>query len=199
MVVDLARAIGAQKAQHLARPHDKAQIRHRRDRPETLGEVLNFDHSRWEPGFSPFREIDPEPQAGLSSRSAGSLRGQSEDPAPRHRCGRDVRAAAGGGGALPPLAAAQLFLMFGCMLIAGRGRAALCPRSGARLSGAGRWAAPRSGRCAAWWRWRRPISSATGRICYIPWAVMVLTVTGAVGGLFGQLDALMKAFIRSLR
>ncbi len=33
----------------------------------------------------------------------------------------------------------------------------------------------------------------------IPWAVMVLTVTGAIGGLFGQLDALMKAFFRSLR
>jgi hypothetical protein len=29
--------------------------------------------------------------------------------------------------------------------------------------------------------------------------VMILTVTGAVGGLFGQLDAVMKAFIRSLR
>ena len=41
-----ARAIGTQKAQHLARPHGQAQARHGSDRPETLGEVLNFDHSR---------------------------------------------------------------------------------------------------------------------------------------------------------
>ena len=32
---------------------------------------------------------------------------------------------------------------------------------------------------------------------FIPWGVMVLTFTGIVGGLFGQLDALFKAFLRS--
>jgi hypothetical protein len=32
---------------------------------------------------------------------------------------------------------------------------------------------------------------------FSPWGVMVLTFTGIVGGLFGQLDALFKAFIRS--
>ena len=32
---------------------------------------------------------------------------------------------------------------------------------------------------------------------YIPWGVMVLTFTGIVGGMFGQLDAIFKAFIRS--
>ena len=34
---------------------------------------------------------------------------------------------------------------------------------------------------------------------YIPYGVMVATLTGAVGGLFGQLDALIKAYLRKLK
>ncbi len=79
----------------------------------------------------------------------------------------------------------------------GRGGTALCPRPGAGLSRRRLgWREPRA-RCAAWWRWRSRTSSATGPILYIPWGVMVLTFTGVVGGLFGQLDAMFKAFIRS--
>ena len=33
---------------------------------------------------------------------------------------------------------------------------------------------------------------------YIPYGVMVSTLTGAVGGLFGQIDAMMKAFLKTL-
>jgi hypothetical protein len=34
---------------------------------------------------------------------------------------------------------------------------------------------------------------------FLPYGVMVLTLTGAVGGLFGQLDAVMKAFLKTLK
>jgi hypothetical protein len=34
---------------------------------------------------------------------------------------------------------------------------------------------------------------------YIPWGVLVATLTGGIGGLFGQLDAMMKAFLKTLR
>ena len=34
---------------------------------------------------------------------------------------------------------------------------------------------------------------------YISYGVMVLMLTGAVGGLFGQLDAVMKAFLKTLK
>ena len=34
---------------------------------------------------------------------------------------------------------------------------------------------------------------------YLPYGVMVSMLTGAIGGLFGQLDAIIKAFLKSLR
>ncbi len=34
---------------------------------------------------------------------------------------------------------------------------------------------------------------------YLPYGVMVLTLTGAVGGLFGQLDAVIKKFLKTLQ
>jgi len=34
---------------------------------------------------------------------------------------------------------------------------------------------------------------------YIPWGVLVATLTGGIGGLFGQMDAMMKAFLKTLR
>jgi hypothetical protein len=34
---------------------------------------------------------------------------------------------------------------------------------------------------------------------YMPYAVMIATLTGAVGGLFGEIDALLKTFRNSLR
>ena len=34
---------------------------------------------------------------------------------------------------------------------------------------------------------------------YLPWGVAVCTVTGAVGGLFGQLDAIIQSYLRKLR
>lgn len=88
------------------------------------------------------------------------------------------------------------FLMFGCMLIAGVA-GLLYARDLARGFGPGALG-----------------GAATGALCgvvavsasnlfgdrpdiYIPLGVVVLTGTGAVGGLFGQLDALFKAFIRS--
>jgi len=34
---------------------------------------------------------------------------------------------------------------------------------------------------------------------YIPYGVMVCTLTGAVGGVFGQIDAMIQAYLRKLR
>jgi len=34
---------------------------------------------------------------------------------------------------------------------------------------------------------------------YIPYGVMVSTLTGGVGGLFGQIDAMIQAFLRKLK
>ena len=34
---------------------------------------------------------------------------------------------------------------------------------------------------------------------YIPYGVMVTTLTGTVGGLFGQLDAMIQTYLRKLR
>jgi hypothetical protein len=34
---------------------------------------------------------------------------------------------------------------------------------------------------------------------YIPYGVIVSTLTGGIGGLFGQMDAMFKAFLKTLR
>jgi len=57
------------------------------------------------------------------------------------------------------------------------------------------WAGRPSAPPAALWRWRRPACWATGPIS-IPYGVMVAALTGGIGGLFGQLDAMMKAFLK---
>ena len=33
---------------------------------------------------------------------------------------------------------------------------------------------------------------------FLPYGVMVMTFTGAIGGIFGQLDAMMRAFLKTL-
>lgn len=90
------------------------------------------------------------------------------------------------------------FLMFGCMLIAGVA-GLLYARDLARGFLAGALGGATAGALCGF------VAVAAANLfgdrpdLYIPWGVMVLTLTGAVGGLFGQLDALMKAFIKSLR
>jgi hypothetical protein len=90
------------------------------------------------------------------------------------------------------------FLMFGCMLIAGVA-GLLYARDLARGFLAGALGGAAVGALCGF------VAVAAANLfgdrpdLYIPWGVMVLTLTGAVGGLFGQLDALMKAFIKSLR
>jgi hypothetical protein len=90
------------------------------------------------------------------------------------------------------------FLLFGCMLLSGVA-GLLYARDLARGFGAGALG-----------------GAAVGALCgvvavsaanllneqpelYLPYGVMVLMLTGAVGGLFGQLDAIMKAFLKSLK
>ena len=90
------------------------------------------------------------------------------------------------------------FLMFGCMLIPGVA-GLLYARDLARGFTAGALGGAAIGALCG------VVAVAAANLfgdkpdLLIPWAVMVLTVTGAIGGLFGQLDALMKAFFRSLR
>jgi hypothetical protein len=90
------------------------------------------------------------------------------------------------------------FELFGCMLIAGVA-GLLYARDLARGYGAGALG-----------------GAAVGAICgivavvgasflgdrpdlFIPYGVMVSTLTGGIGGLFGQFDAMMKAFFKTLR
>ena len=87
-------------------------------------------------------------------------------------------------------------LMFGCMLIAGVA-GLLYARDLARGFRAGALGGGAAG--ASCGVVAVAISNVFGDRpdLYIPWGVMVLTLTGIVGGLFGQLDALFKAFLRS--
>jgi hypothetical protein len=90
------------------------------------------------------------------------------------------------------------FLLFGCMLLSGVA-GLLYARDLARGFGAGALG-----------------GAAVGALCgvvavysadflgeqpalYLPYGVMVLTLTGAVGGLFGQLDAVIKKFLKTLQ
>lgn len=90
------------------------------------------------------------------------------------------------------------YLMFGCMLIAGV-MGLLYARDLARgfLAGSlgGAAAGALCGVAAA------SASSLLGDRpdLYIPYGVMVLAFTGAVGGLFGQLDAQIQAYLRTLK
>ena len=90
----------------------------------------------------------------------------------------------------------QTFLMFGCMLIAGVA-GLLYARDLARGFRAGALGGGAAGALCG------VVAVAVSNVfgdrpdLYIPWGVMVLTFTGIVGGLFGQLDAIFKAFIRS--
>src|SRR6202012_143380 len=97
-----ARAVGAQEPQNLARLYGKAQTRHGRTRSETLGEVLNFDHSLGNRFFSVWKNRTGAASGPLVTVRRGVLRGQSENSAPRHCRRRDVRTSAGCGGALSP-------------------------------------------------------------------------------------------------
>ncbi|HKD47251.1 MAG TPA: hypothetical protein VKB67_06165 [Rhizomicrobium sp.] len=88
------------------------------------------------------------------------------------------------------------FLMFGCMLIAGVA-GLLYARDLARGFRAGALGGGAAG----------ALCGFVAVVAYnlfgdqpnmdIPLGVLVLTFTGIVGGLFGQLDAMFKAFIRS--
>jgi hypothetical protein len=90
----------------------------------------------------------------------------------------------------------NFLLMFGCMLIAGVA-GLLYARDLARGFRAGALGGGAAGALCG------VVAVAVSNIfgdrpdLYIPWGVMVLTLTGIVGGLFGQLDALFQAFLRS--
>jgi hypothetical protein len=90
------------------------------------------------------------------------------------------------------------FLLFGCMLIAGVA-GLLYARDLARGFLAGALGGAAAGALCGF------VAVAACNLfgdrpdLFIPYGVMVSTLTGVVGGLFGQLDALLQAFIRSLR
>jgi hypothetical protein len=89
-------------------------------------------------------------------------------------------------------------LLFGCMLVAGitgllyareLARGFLAGALGGAIGGAAGGVAAVS---AANLLGERPD-------IFLPYAVLITAFTGAVGGLFGQADALMQAFFRTLR
>jgi len=89
------------------------------------------------------------------------------------------------------------FLLFGCMMIAGVA-GLLYARDlarGFRLGALGGGVAGAAGGIAA-------VGAANvlgdRPDLYIPYGVMILTFIGAIGGLFGQLDAMLRKLIRSL-
>jgi len=90
------------------------------------------------------------------------------------------------------------FFLFGCMLIAGV-MGLLYARDlarGFRLGSLGGAAAGAACGVVA-----VSASSLMGDRpdLYIPYGVMVSTLTGAVGGVFGQIDAMLQAFLRKLK
>ena len=90
------------------------------------------------------------------------------------------------------------FELFGCMLIAGVA-GLLYARDLARGYGAGALGGAAIGAMCG------IVAVASASLMgdrpdlYIPYGVMVSTLTGCIGGLFGQLDARMKAYLKSLR
>lgn len=90
------------------------------------------------------------------------------------------------------------FALFGCMLIAGV-TGLLYARDLARGYGAGALGGVVSG--AACGLVAVASSSVLGDRpdLFIPYGVIVSTLTGGIGGLFGQLDAWLRAQIKSMR
>ena len=89
------------------------------------------------------------------------------------------------------------FLLFGCMMIAGVA-GLLYARDlagGFRLGALGGGVTGAAGGIVA-----VGVSNVLGDRpdIFIPYGVMVLTLIGAIGGLFGQLDAILRRMIRSL-
>ena len=90
------------------------------------------------------------------------------------------------------------FFLFGCMMIAGV-IGLLYARDLARGFGAGALGGAAGGALCG------VVAVLTSSLLgdrpdlYIPYGVMVSTLTGGVGGLFGQLDALMKAHLRKMK
>jgi hypothetical protein len=90
------------------------------------------------------------------------------------------------------------FELFGCMLIAGVA-GLLYARDLARGYGAGALGGAAVGAVCGL------VAVATASLLgdrpdlFIPYGVMVSTLTGAVGGLFGQLDAQLRVIIKSLQ
>ena len=90
------------------------------------------------------------------------------------------------------------FFLFGCMMIAGV-IGLLYARDLARGFGAGALGGAAGGALCG------VVAVVASNLLgdrpdlYIPYGVMVSTLTGGVGGLFGQLDALMKAHLKNLK
>ena len=89
------------------------------------------------------------------------------------------------------------FLLFGCMLMAGVA-GLLYARDLARGFGAGALGGAAVGALCG------VVAVSTANVLgdrpdlYISYGVMVCMLTGAIGGLFGQLDAVIKAFLKKL-
>ena len=90
------------------------------------------------------------------------------------------------------------FELFGCMLISGVA-GLLYARDLARGYGAGALGGTAIGAMCG------IVAVASANFLgdrpdlFIPYGVLVATLTGCIGGLFGQMDAMMKAFFKSLR
>ena len=90
------------------------------------------------------------------------------------------------------------FELFGCMMIAGTA-GLLYARDLARGYGAGALGGAAIGATCG----ITAVASASllgdRPDLFIPYGVMVAALTGGIGGLFGQMDATMKAFFKTLR
>lgn len=90
------------------------------------------------------------------------------------------------------------FELFGCMMIAGVA-GLLYARDLARGFGAGALGGAAIGATCG------IVAVASASVLgdrpdlYIPYGVIVSTLTGGIGGLFGQMDAMFKAFLKTLR
>ena len=89
------------------------------------------------------------------------------------------------------------FFLFGCMLIAGVA-GLLYARDLARGYGAGALGGAAAG--AVCGITAVAVSNLLGDRpdLFIPWGVLLSTLTGGIGGLFGQLDAWLRGLIKSL-
>jgi hypothetical protein len=90
------------------------------------------------------------------------------------------------------------FELFGCMMIAGTA-GLLYARDLARGWGSGALGGAAIGAMCGL------VAVASANLLgdrpdlFIPYGVMVSTLTGGIGGLFGQMDAMFKAFLKTLR